>query len=128
MAFNRLSVIKIIEFILVLLCVFFHYHSMEGGNKGQLFFVSAVFGGYLIIMIGLLLGFFVDTAFGRRVDMYFSVFGGVLFLAAAYFCYDEFNGRLIQTEATKYGHWKTWTALVEGILFLVDGVFTFRLE
>lgn len=127
MAFNRLSIIKITEFVLVILCVFFHYHSLEGLNsKAQLFFVSSVFGGYLIIMIGLLLGFFVDTAFGRRVDMYFSVFGGVLFLAAAYFCYDEFYNR--SYFKSDYGRWKTWAALVEGILFLVDGVFTFRLE
>ncbi|XKL60924.1 hypothetical protein PGB90_007981 [Kerria lacca] len=128
MALNRLSLIKFIELVLVIACVVLHYNSLESADNLQLFFTSAVFGGYLIIMIGLLLGFFVDTAFGRRTDMYFTVLGGVLFLAAGIMSYNYFSGRLIQTEVSKRGMWKAWAAIINGIIFFVDGVFTFRAE
>jgi hypothetical protein len=125
MAFNRLSLVKLAELLLVIACVVFHYNSVDSGTDLHTFFISAVFGGYFIIMIGLLLGFFVDTAFGRRTDLYFTVLGGVLFLSAGVMSYNHFSNLVLKN---KYGEWKAWAAIVNGIIFFVDAVFTFRSE
>lgn len=130
MAFSRLTLIKFIELVLVIACVILHYNSMEAGDNFHLFFTSAVFGGYLIIMIGLVLGFFVDTAFGKRVDLYFTILGGLLFLSAGIMTYNYFSGRpkILETDHSKYGMYKAWTSIIAGVIFFVDGVFTFRAE
>jgi hypothetical protein len=130
MAFSRLTLIKFVELVLVIACVIFHYHSLEAGDNFNVFFTSAVFGGYLIIMIGLVLGFFVDTAFGRRTDLYFTVLGGVLFLSAGIITYNQFNGRIkiFETDVSRYGMMKAWAAIITGVVYFVDAVFTFRAE
>jgi hypothetical protein len=130
MAFSRLTLIKFVELVLVIACVVLHYNSMEAADSFHLFFTSAVFGGYLIIMIGLVLGFFVDTAFGRRTDLYFTVLGGVLFLSAGIMTYNHFNGRpkILETEVSRNGMMKAWAAIITGVIYFVDAVFTFRAE
>lgn len=124
MAFNRLSLVKLLELILVIVCVIFHYHSVHSGSDFNTFFLSAVFGGYFIIMVGLLLGFFVDTAYGRRTDMYFTVLGGLLFLSAGVIAYNNSSGILVKKEA----QYKAYAAIANGIIFFVDAFFTFRSE
>lgn len=63
-------------------------------------------------------------------DLYFTVLGGVLFLSAGIMTYNHFSGRpkLLETETSRNGMMKAWAAIIAGVIYFIDAVFTFRAE
>lgn len=120
---SRLTLIKLFELILVCIIIGLHYDNptVYGTTTGHLLTVGT-FGGYLIILIGLFAGGMMGTPVNRRVDLFFSLMGCVLFIAAGALIIDNHknSGGSIVAKGS--------LSIVEGILFFIDAVLTFRGE
>ncbi|XP_014207973.1 uncharacterized protein LOC106639054 [Copidosoma floridanum] len=117
-ALTKLTIIKLIELILVIVLLVLHYDTVNGTSYEELLSMTA-FGGYLIILIGIFAGATTGTPVNRRIDLYFTLVGCVLFIVTGIMI---FNNQRVKHMV------RGILAVIEGVLFLVDAVFTFRGE
>jgi len=130
MAVSRLSIAKFLELILTLVCLVLHYKSLGESQPHTIILASGTFLGYTIILVGLFSGYLLSTPINKRIDIFFSLLGCVLFIATGALILQEWNDDLFhstfKTEARKLAMTKGSLAIVNGILFFFDVVFTFR--
>lgn len=129
MAVSRLSIGKFLELIITITCLTLHYKS-SGESQHTLLLASGTFVGYTIILVGLFAGYLLSTPINKRIDIFFSLIGCVLFIATGALIIQEWNDDLIhstfKTEARKLALTKGGLAIVNGIIFFCDVIFTFR--
>lgn len=124
MAISRLSIIKFLELAVAIACIGLHYKSRT--NDLDTDTLSAVaFGGYVIILIGGFAGYLMSTPFNKRIDIFFSLVGCAIFVAAGALnikIYDDYG----KSEWRDYGLSKASLAIINGALFLLDSLLTWR--
>lgn len=125
---SRLSIIKFLELLLVCILIGLHYNSFTLGDQHTAMITMGTFGGYLIILVGLFAGSIMGTPVNRRVDLFFSLIGCVLFIAAGALNIDQFNKLSHRSSFRDTGLAKGSLSIIEGALFLVDAFLTFRGE
>jgi hypothetical protein len=60
---------------LAITCMALHYHSQVGTNSfHELMIVSAAFGGYIVILVGILTGIFTGQPVNKRIVRTFIVY------------------------------------------------------
>ncbi|CAB0037234.1 unnamed protein product [Trichogramma brassicae] len=118
---SRLTLIKLLELILVCVLIGLHYHSYNA-TLNDAMLVTGTFGGYLIILVGLFAGAVMGTPVNRRVDLFFSLVGCALFIASGSLIIDHDYARNDKNTA------KGSIAIIEGIIFFIDAILTFRGE
>ncbi|KAL7302898.1 hypothetical protein TKK_0004127 [Trichogramma kaykai] len=118
---SRLTLIKLLELILVCVLIGLHYHSYIG-TLNDAMLVTGTFCGYLIILVGLFAGAVMGTPVNRRVDLFFSLVGCALFIASGSLIIDHDYARNDKNTA------KGSIAIIEGIIFFIDAILTFRGE
>ncbi|XP_017763934.1 PREDICTED: uncharacterized protein LOC108553515 [Eufriesea mexicana] len=126
MALNKATIIKILELVLVCVLIGMHYHSFTDAGINSAMITMGTFGGYLIILAGIVIGIILGTAIDRRLDMFFSVVGLVLFVISGALILDHFTNSVYHGSFRNTGIAKGCISLVEGVLFLLDAVFSFR--
>ncbi|XP_025990832.1 uncharacterized protein LOC105195395 [Solenopsis invicta] len=125
---TRLSIIKLLELVLVCILIGLHYHSFNAGDQPTAMITMGTFGGYLIILVGLFIGSVMGTPVNRRVDLFFSLIGCALFIAAGSLNIDFFQKMGWKSTFRDTGLAKGSLSIIEGIVFLVDAFLTFRGE
>ncbi|KAI4498636.1 hypothetical protein M0802_006342 [Mischocyttarus mexicanus] len=124
---TRLTIIKFLELVLVCILIGLHYHSFNASDKHTAMITMGTFGGYLIILVGLFAGGVMATPVNRRVDLFFSLIGCALFIAAGalnikYF--DQFKSSSFRDTGLAKGS----ISIIQGVLFLIDAFLTFKGE
>lgn len=66
------------------------------------------------------------TPLNKRLDLFLSIVGCVLFILAGVLIIEDWNDRLIKTDTRKVALAKGGLAIVNGVIFLADVIFTFR--
>lgn len=134
MALSRLSLIKLLELALTLTCLGLHYNSMaEHGDQHTVMLINGTFVGFSIILVGLFAGYIMNTPINKRIDLFFSIVGCILFITCGVLILQYWNdstaGKIIgfaSNDRKSLGITKGSLAVINGIIFLVDVVFTFR--
>lgn len=134
MGLSRLSVIKFLELLVTLACVGLHYNSMgEHSDLHTIMLINGTFVGFSVILIGLFAGYLMNTPINKRIDLFYSLVGCAMFITSGVliiqFWNDSVGGKVIgwaSSDRKNLGITKGSLAIVNGILFLVDVVFTFR--
>ncbi|KAF7405810.1 hypothetical protein HZH68_005179 [Vespula germanica] len=86
------------------------------------------FGGYLIILVGLFAGNIMGTPVNRRVDLFFSLVGCVLFIITGALNIQYFDELAYKSSFRDIGLTKGSISIIQGALFLIDSFLTFRGE
>ncbi|XP_066582763.1 protein snakeskin-like [Prorops nasuta] len=127
-AVTRLSIIKFLELVIVCILIGLHYNSFNAGDHHTAMITMGTFGGYLIILIGLFAGIVMGTPVNRRVDLFFSLIGCVLFITAGALNIEFFRSLAYRSSFRDTGLAKGSISVIEGALFLLDAILTFRGE
>ncbi|XP_017890590.1 uncharacterized protein LOC108631277 [Ceratina calcarata] len=125
MAINKGTVIKIVELVIVCILIGLHYHSASDRGLNTAMLTMGAFGGYLIILAGLLFAILLGAALDRRVDMFFSVVGFILFVVVGGLIIDHF-ANMYRGSVRDTGIAKGCISIVEGIVFLIDAILVYR--
>ncbi|XP_023025629.1 protein snakeskin [Leptinotarsa decemlineata] len=124
MAVSRLSIIKFLELALAVCCFGLHYKSHSHDLDTDLL-SAAAFGGYVIILVGEFAGHMMSTPFNRRIDIFFSLVGCALFVAAGAMNIKVYDGAS-NSEWRNLGLAKASLAIINGALFLLDSLLSWR--
>lgn len=138
---------------LTLTCLGLHYNSMaEQSDQHTIMLVNGTFVGFSIILVGLFAGYIMNTPINKRIgkmlciklierknkksifsDLFFSIVGCILFITSGVlilqFWNESTSGKIIgfaSNDRKSVGITKGSLAVINGVLFLVDVVFTFR--
>lgn len=128
--------IKFLELIVTLACVGLHYNSGESVDYHSVMLINGTFVGFTIILIALFAGYIMGTPINKRIDLFFSLIGCAMFITSGVLIIQFWNKDNVSAisekfgfgtpDSKKYGLTKGGLAVTNGILFLVDVVFTFR--
>lgn len=127
MAISRLSIIKFLELALTCICVGLHHKTFNANDIHEQMIITGCFVGYIIILIGGFAGHLMSTPISRRIDIFFCLVGCAMFVASGAFTIQYFeNMRSGETRNT--GLAKAAMAIINGALFLLDSLLTWRGE
>nr|BAN21170.1 unkown protein [Riptortus pedestris] len=125
--FNRLTLIKLVELCLAIAIFWLHYNTFESEHV-KLFVESTTFMGFLVVVVGTFLGLITGSPVNKTVDMYFCVAGAVLYIASGSLTIQHFQGWTFRSSVSNMGLTKGSLAIIQGVIFLIDGFFTFKAE
>ncbi|KAF2899279.1 hypothetical protein ILUMI_06897 [Ignelater luminosus] len=126
MAISRLSIIKFLELALTVACIALHYHSITGDHNTD-FITAGAFCGFLVILVGGFAGHVMSTPINKRIDIFFSLVGCAAFVAAGALNIEHFDNAS-RGKTRDYGLAKASLAIINGALFLVDSLLSWRGE
>ncbi|XP_055682812.1 protein snakeskin-like [Lutzomyia longipalpis] len=125
MAFNRISLIKLLELVLAVSCLVLHYHSLGETDTITIILTSGTFLGFSIILIGLFVCYLINSPIHKRHDIFYSLVGCVLFIAAGALIIQEWENAF-KTDRRKIALSKGSLSIINGAIFLFDIFFVFR--
>ncbi|XP_046751183.1 uncharacterized protein LOC124414242 [Diprion similis] len=125
---TKLSIIRLFELVIVCVLLGLQYHSGAASSIYAGMLTMGTIGGFLIILVGLFAATMMGTPVNRRVDLFFSVVGCVLFIIVGAVTIDYYQHASNYQNVRDIGLSKGSLAVIEGIFFLADAVFTFRGE
>lgn len=125
MAVSRLSLVKFLELAVTISCVALHYKSLGETDELTIMLVSGTFVGFSIILIGLFAGYMMGNPINKKIDIFFSLIGCAMFIASGVLILQAWESGF-KTERRRLAISKGSLAVVNGVLFFFDSVFTFR--
>uniref|UniRef100_A0A182J558 DUF7775 domain-containing protein n=1 Tax=Anopheles atroparvus TaxID=41427 RepID=A0A182J558_ANOAO len=125
MAVSRLSIVKFLELALAIACVVLHYKSLGERDAITQLLTSGTFVGYSVILIALFAGYLLSNPINKKLDMFFSLIGCAMFIASGVLILKEWENAW-SNDTKKIAISKGSLAIVNGVLFLFDAVFTLR--
>uniref|UniRef100_A0A1B6L227 DUF7775 domain-containing protein n=1 Tax=Graphocephala atropunctata TaxID=36148 RepID=A0A1B6L227_9HEMI len=128
MAISRLTIVKFVELALAIAILVIHYQTIEEPVPFNSLVATGTYAGFAIIVVGTFLGFMTGNSINKSVDLFFCVAGAILYILSAWFTYNHFSGWKFNTGHANLGITKSVLALIQGIVFIVDGFFTFKIE
>lgn len=128
MAINRLTIVKIAELVLGIAILCIHFNTLEEPGTFNMIIVTGTYAGFLIVIIGSFIGFLTGNSINKTIDLFFCVVGAVLYIFAGILTYKHFHGWTFNTSHANVGLTKSGLAIIQGIVFIVDAFFTFKLE
>lgn len=126
MAVHRLSIVKFLELALAIACVVLHYKSLGERDPITQLLTSGTFVGYSVILIALFAGYLLSNPINKKLDMFFSLIGCAMFIASGVLILKEWEDSIWKNDTRKIAISKGSLAIVNGVLFLFDAVFTLR--
>ncbi|GLV34571.1 uncharacterized protein CBL_09052 [Carabus blaptoides fortunei] len=127
MAISRLSIIKFLELVLTLICLGLHYKTFHANDIHEMMIITGCFVGYVIILLGGFAGHLMSTPINRRIDIFFCLVGCAMFIASGAFSIQYYD-RMSSGEVRNTGLAKAAMAIINGALFLLDSLLTWRGE
>ncbi|KAK9299881.1 hypothetical protein QLX08_007265 [Tetragonisca angustula] len=128
MAFNKGFILKLLELVVVCILIGLHYHSFSDRGIISSMITMGAYGGYLIILVGIFFGIIMGSGAERRIDIFYSVVGCILFIIAGALILDHFANSIYRGSFRDTGLAKGCISIVGGILFLIDAILVFRGE
>ncbi|XP_055585120.1 uncharacterized protein LOC129737971 [Uranotaenia lowii] len=125
MAVSKLSIIKFLELALTLSCLVLHYKSLGETDELTIMLVSGTFVGYSIILIGLFAGYLINSPINKKIDIFFSLLACAMFVASGVLVLQAWESGF-KTDRRRMAISKGSLAIINGVLFFFDAVFTFR--
>ncbi|XP_058835279.1 uncharacterized protein LOC131692310 [Topomyia yanbarensis] len=125
MAVSRLSIVKFLELALTISCVVLHYKSLGETDELTILLVAGTFVGYSIILIGLFAGYLLSNPINKKIDLFFSLLGCAMFIASGVLILQAWESGF-KTDRRRMAISKGSLAIINGVLFFFDAVFTFR--
>lgn len=125
MAVSRLSLIKFLELAVTISCCVLHYKSLGETDGMTIMLVAGTFVGFTIILIGLFAGYLMSNPINKKIDLFFSLLGCAMFIASGVLILQQWDNAF-KTETRRIAISKGSLAIVNGVLFFFDAVFTFR--
>lgn len=125
MAVSRLSIVKFLELAVTISCVALHYKSLGETDELTIMLVSGTFVGFSVILIGLFAGYMMGNPINKKIDIFFSLIGCAMFIASGVLILQAWESGF-KTERRRLAISKGSLAIVNGVLFFFDSVFTFR--
>lgn len=125
MAVSRLSIVKFLELALAIACVVLHYKSLGERDAITQLLTSGTFVGYSVILIALFAGYLLSNPINKKLDMFFSLIGCAMFIASGVLILKEWENAW-SNDTKKIAISKGSLAIINGVLFLFDAVFTLR--
>jgi len=124
MAISRLSIVKFLELALTCICLGLHYKTLAG-DEFERILISGTFGGFFIILIGGFVGHLMSTPINKRIDIFFCLVGCGLFIASGAFSIQHWENSW-NKDAKNMGLAKAGIAIINGAIFLIDSLLTWR--
>ncbi|XP_047107393.1 uncharacterized protein LOC124776438 [Schistocerca piceifrons] len=124
---SKVSILKFLEIALTITCIGLHLHSFAAKDANEQLIICGTFGGFLVILIGIFVGMFTGQPVGRRVDIFYSLAGCALFVAAGALSIQYYEN-MYKGDLRDKGLSKGALAIINGVCFLLDAVFSFRGE
>jgi len=128
MAFNKLTLIKLVELVLAIIIFCLHYNTYEANSISHLYLITTTFSGFLIVFVGTFISLVTGHGLHKTIDMFYCLVGAILYIVAGSLCINHFQGWTFSSSTTNMGLTKGSLAIVQGVICLVDGFFTFRAE
>lgn len=125
MALSRLSIVKFLELALTISCVGLHYKSMGESDEMTRLLVAGTFVGFTIILVALFAGHLLGEAVSKKLDVFFSLIGCAMFIASGVLILQEWESGF-KTDRRRLAISKGALAIINGVMFFFDAVFTFR--
>lgn len=125
MAVSRLSIVKFLELAVTISCAVLHYKSLGETDDLTIMLVAGTFVGFSVILIGLFAGYLMGTPINKKIDIFFSLIGCAMFIASGVLVLQAWESGF-KTERRRLAISKGSLAIVNGVLFFFDAVFTFR--
>jgi hypothetical protein len=95
--------------------------------------INGTFVGFAVILVGIFAGYLLNTPINKRLDIFYSIVGAIMFIASGVlilqYWNDSVGGKIIgafSNDNKNTGYAKGGLAIVNGVLFIVDVFFTFR--
>nr|XP_029720579.1 uncharacterized protein LOC115262319 [Aedes albopictus] len=120
-----LSIIKFLELCLAIACTVLHYYSFDDGDLVTGFLATGTFCGYIVILTTIMVGYLMKAHVHRRLNLFYSLLGCALFLTAGVFIIEAWE-HAFRTRTRDLAITKGSIAIINGVIFLMDTIFTFR--
>ncbi|XP_001660924.2 uncharacterized protein LOC5573526 [Aedes aegypti] len=120
-----LSIIKFLELCLAVACTVLHYYSFDDGDLVTGFLATGTFCGYIVILTTVMVGYLMKAHIHRRLNLFYSLLGCALFLTAGIFIIEAWE-HAFRTRTRDLAITKGSIAIINGVIFLMDTIFTFR--
>ncbi|CAO1413626.1 unnamed protein product [Diamesa hyperborea] len=120
-----LSVIKFLELCLSIVCCYLHFYSFDDGDLVTGFIATGTFCGYVIILIAIMAGYMMKASINKRINLFYSLMGSGLFMVSGVFIIQAWE-HAFRTRTRDLAITKGAVSLINGIIFLMDTIFTFR--
>ncbi|XP_061389408.1 uncharacterized protein LOC133324584 [Musca vetustissima] len=106
-------------------CLVLHYYSFDDRDIATSLLATGSFSGYIIVLVGVFVGAMMRAHIHRRIDIFFSIMGCALFIASGVFVIEAWEYSF-RTRTRDLALIKASLAIVNGVLFGFDAIFTFR--
>ncbi|XP_058985382.1 uncharacterized protein LOC131805780 [Musca domestica] len=122
---GRIGVVKFLELGFAIACLVLHYYSFDDRDIATSLLATGSFSGYIIVLVGVFVGAMMRAHIHRRIDIFFSIMGCALFIASGVFVIEAWEYSF-RTRTRDLALIKASLAIVNGVLFGFDAIFTFR--
>uniref|UniRef100_A0A182JEN2 Uncharacterized protein n=1 Tax=Anopheles atroparvus TaxID=41427 RepID=A0A182JEN2_ANOAO len=120
-----LSVIKFLELCLAVACTTLHYYSFDDGDLVTGFLATGTFCGFIVILTTIMAGYLIKAHLHRRLSVFYSLLGCTCFLTSGVFIIEAWK-HAFRTRMRDLAITKGSIAIINGVIFLMDTIFTFR--
>lgn len=132
---------------LSIVCCYLHFYSFDDGDLMTGFIATGTFCGYVIILIAIMAGecpfmfihitenskryqdwiagYMMKASINKRINLFYSLMGSGLFLVSGVFIIQAWE-HAFRTRTRDLAITKGAVSLINGIIFLMDTIFTFR--
>uniref|UniRef100_A0A182MKX9 MARVEL domain-containing protein n=1 Tax=Anopheles culicifacies TaxID=139723 RepID=A0A182MKX9_9DIPT len=135
-----LSIIKFLELVmfassvmalntvrksLAIACTTLHYYSFDDGDLVTGFLATGTFCGFIVILFTVMAGYLMKAHLHRRLSIFYSLLGCACFLTSGVFIIEAWE-HAFRTRTRDLAITKGSIAVINGVIFLMDTIFTFR--
>ncbi|XP_058811336.1 uncharacterized protein LOC131676233 [Topomyia yanbarensis] len=106
-------------------CTVLHYYSFDDGDLVTGFLATGTFCGFIVILTTVMIGYLMKAHIHRRLNLFYSLLGCGLFLTSGVFIIKAWE-HAYRTRTRDLAITKGSVALINGVIFLMDAIFTFR--
>ncbi|XP_017786950.1 PREDICTED: uncharacterized protein LOC108569777 [Nicrophorus vespilloides] len=121
----RLSVIKFLELLLAVACLGLMYKNGLTGDLPTDFVSIGAYVGFIIILVGGFSGHLLSSPITRRIDVFYCLVGCAMFIASGALLIKAYENRW-KSESRDYGLATGALAIVNGVVFMIDSLLTWR--
>uniref|UniRef100_A0A182UE88 MARVEL domain-containing protein n=1 Tax=Anopheles melas TaxID=34690 RepID=A0A182UE88_9DIPT len=110
---------------LAVTCTTLHYYSFDDGDLVTGFLATGTFCGFIVILFTVMAGYLMKAHLQRRLSIFYSLLGCVCFLTSGVFIIEAWE-HAFRTRTRDLAITKGSIAVINGVIFLMDTIFTFR--
>uniref|UniRef100_T1GT09 MARVEL domain-containing protein n=1 Tax=Megaselia scalaris TaxID=36166 RepID=T1GT09_MEGSC len=106
-------------------CLVLHFYSFNDGDIITSFLATGTFTGFILIILSVFCGILMRAPIHKRIDIFLSFIGCSLFIASGVLLIQAWESSF-RTKTRDLAIIKAALAIVNGVLFGFDALFTFK--